>query len=205
LNNAKPLGSRRVNRSVHKSRENSPPTTWFHAFSNIYEARGALGSGGGRRALYRCVIGNAAANPKEDETMKNLTKNMMIAAAALAVAAGVAQAQTIKAEVPFSFRVAGTAMPAGEYRVESKSGVGGPIFWVVNADAHRSIVTIAYLHNYVPSSGDPKLTFECSGANCALVQMSSGQGATYGFTHPSLGRDEPTRVAVIRAVMVKTR
>jgi hypothetical protein len=137
--------------------------------------------------------------------MKNLTKNMMIAAAALVLAAGVAQAQIIKAEVPFSFRVGGTVMPAGEYRVESKSSGGGHVFWVVNADTHRSIATMAYVHNYVPASGDPKLIFECSGANCALVQMASGQGATYGFSHPSLGRDEPTRVAVIRAVMVQTR
>ena len=137
--------------------------------------------------------------------MKNLTTNMMIAAAALVVAAGVAQAQTIKAEIPFSFRVAGTVMPAGEYRVESKSRVGAPIFWLVNADAHRSIVTMAYLHDYVPSTGEPKLTFECSGANCALVRMSSGQGETYGFSHPSLGAEEPARVAVIRAVLVKTR
>jgi hypothetical protein len=60
--------------------------------------------------------------------MKNLTKNMMIAAAALVVAAGAAQAQTIKAEVPFSFRVAGTVLPAGEYRVVTQSRGGLPIF-----------------------------------------------------------------------------
>ena len=35
--------------------------------------------------------------------MTNFTKNMTIAAAALVVAAGVAGAQTIKAEVPFGF------------------------------------------------------------------------------------------------------
>jgi hypothetical protein len=138
--------------------------------------------------------------------MKNVTKNMMIAAAALVVAAGVAQAQTIKAEVPFSFRVGATVLPAGEYRVESRSHMGAPIFWVVNADSHRSIVTMAYLHDSVRSNGDdPKLTFECSGVNCSLVRMSSGQGQTYGFSHPSLGSEEPTRVAVIRAVLVKTR
>jgi hypothetical protein len=137
--------------------------------------------------------------------MKNLTKNMMIAAAALVVAAGAAQAQIIKAEVPFSFRVAGTVMPAGEYRVESGSRVGVPTFWLVNKDTHRSIVTMAYLHNSGQASSDPKLIFECLGAQCALVKISSGQGETYGFSHPGLGRDEPTRAAVIRAVLVKTR
>jgi hypothetical protein len=137
--------------------------------------------------------------------MKNLTKNMTIAAAALVVAAGAAQAQIIKVEVPFSFRVAGTVLPAGEYRVESRSRVGTPAFWLVNTDTHSSIVSMAFLDNAGKPGGDPKLTFECSGANCALVRLSSDQGETYGFGHPSLGRDEPTRVAVIRAVLVKTR
>ena len=58
--------------------------------------------------------------------MKNLTKNMTIAAAALMVAAGVAGAQTIQAEVPFGFRAAGTVMPAGSYRV-SKNQLGARI------------------------------------------------------------------------------
>jgi hypothetical protein len=130
---------------------------------------------------------------------------MMIAAAALVVAAGAAQAQTIKAEVPFSFRVAGTVMPAGEYRVEARSHGGAPIFWLGNPDAHRSIVTMAYPRESVKPGGDPKLTFECSGANCALIQVSSGQGEAYRFSHPSLGGEEPTRVAVIRAVLVNAR
>jgi hypothetical protein len=130
---------------------------------------------------------------------------MIIAAATLVVAAGAAQAQTIKAEIPFSFRVAGTVLPAGEYRVESKSRVGVPIFWLANPDAHRSIVTMAYLHDSVPSTSDPKLTFECYGANCVLVRMSSAQGETYGFSLPSPGAEEPARVAVIRAVLVKNR
>ena len=66
-------------------------------------------------------------------------------------------------------------------------------------------MTMAYLDNSGKPGGDAKLTFECSGAQCALVKMSSDEGRTYGFSHPSLGRDEPTRVAVIRAVLVKTR
>jgi hypothetical protein len=138
--------------------------------------------------------------------MKNLTKNMTIAAAALLVAVGAVQAQTIQAEVPFSFRVAGTVLPAGEYRVETTPSHGGaPIFWLVNADAQRSVVTMTYPAISGKLDGDPKLTFECSGARCSLVQLSSGQGKTYRFSHPSLGREESTRVAVIRAVLVKAR
>jgi hypothetical protein len=137
--------------------------------------------------------------------MKNLTKNMMIAAAALVVAAGVAQAQTIKVEVPFSFRAAGTVMPAGKYWV-GRSAVGVPIFQLINMDTHRSILAVPYeTSDQKPGSPEASLTFECSGAHCALVKLANGTGKAYGFQHPSPGRDEDTRVAVIRAVVVKGR
>ena len=66
-------------------------------------------------------------------------------------------------------------------------------------------MTMAYVRNSGPAGDDPKLTFECAGAHCTLVQMSSGQGDTYGFSHPSLGKEDATRVAVIRAVLVRPR
>ena len=139
--------------------------------------------------------------------MKNLTKNMMIAAAALVVAAGVAQAQTIKAEVPFSFRAAGTVLPAGEYWVNQSRSIGGiPIFQLTNMDTHRSILAVSNAgSNWKPGSSEASLTFECGGAHCALVQLAPGTGQAYGFQRPKVGRDEDSRVAVIRAVLVKGR
>jgi hypothetical protein len=137
--------------------------------------------------------------------MKNLTKNTMIAAAALVVAAGMAQAQTIKAEVPFSFRASGTVMPAGEYCI-SRSAVGSRIFQLTNIDSHRSILAVPYATNdQKPGSPEASLTFECGGAHCALVQVANGSGQAYALESPKLGRDEETRVAVIRAVVVKGR
>jgi hypothetical protein len=139
--------------------------------------------------------------------MKNLTKNMTIAAAALVVAAGVAQAQTIKVEVPFSFRAAGTVMPAGEYRVTTTSKTSGiPVFQLSNAAAHRSILAIPFVaSNRKPGSPEASMTFACGGAHCALVQVANGAGQAYRFQSPNFGRDEATRVAVIRAVLVKGR
>jgi hypothetical protein len=138
--------------------------------------------------------------------MKNLTKNMMIAAAALVVAAGVAQAQTIKAEVPFSFRASGTVMPAGEYWVSPNSSNGSRIFQLTNMDTRRSILAISYAAtDQKPGSPAASLTFECNGAHCALIQVAPGTGTAYGFLRPSLGKNEDTRVAVIRAVLVKGR
>jgi hypothetical protein len=139
--------------------------------------------------------------------MKNLTKNMIFAAAALVVAAGVAQAQAIKAEVPFSFRAAGAVMPAGEYWVNPTSSMSGtPIFKVTNAETGRSILAVPYITDSWASAGPgASLTFQCSGAHCALVKLANGTGRTYQFHSPSLGKDEDTRVSVIRAVLVKGR
>jgi|SRR5207302_8379903 len=134
--------------------------------------------------------------------MKNLTMNMTIAAAALMVAAGAAQAQQLKAEVPFSFRAQGTVMPAGEYRVERIGlGSGSITFRVANLDAKRAILAAPYVSNNAPA-GDPKLTFECSGDHCWLAKMDAGDGQAYQFS-TKIAKGEDTRVAVIRAVLVK--
>ena len=138
--------------------------------------------------------------------MKNLTKNMTIATAALVVAAGVAQAQTIKVEVPFSFRAAGTVMPAGAYWVNTRALNGGiRVVQLSDADMRHSIVAVPYQADD-PKPGSPaaSLTFECGGAHCALVQLAVGNGKAYRFHSPKLGRGEDSRVAVIR-VMVNGR
>ncbi|HMC60105.1 MAG TPA: hypothetical protein VKJ01_13005 [Candidatus Solibacter sp.] len=138
--------------------------------------------------------------------MKTLTKNMTIAAAALMVAAGVAGAQTLKAEIPFGFRAAGTVMTAGSYRLDGNSPTGGiVVFKLINEDTHRSVNAMPYLNKIQRAGGVPTLTFECSGADCALVQVATGDGRTFGLPKPSRGKDENTRVAVIRAVLANAR
>jgi hypothetical protein len=139
--------------------------------------------------------------------MKNLTTKMTIAAAALMVAAGVAGAQTIKAEVPFGFRVTGTVMPAGSYWVNTDNSQGGvAVVKLTNADTHRSVLTMPYPpNNQKRGEAIASLTFECSGANCALVRVAPGSGQSYGIQKPKLGKDEDTRLAVIRAVVVNAR
>jgi hypothetical protein len=143
----------------------------------------------------------------EDKTMTNLTKSMTIAAAALMVAAGVAGAQSIKAEVPFGFRVVDTVMPAGTYRV-NKSGTttGLAVFKLTQEDTHRSVLTIPYGHDKQQSGETAvSLTFECSGANCALVRVAPGAGENYQIWKPKTEKDGGTHLAVIRAVVVNAR
>jgi len=134
--------------------------------------------------------------------MKNLT-NLIFAAAALVVTAGMAMAQGIKAEVPFAFRAGGKLMPAGEYRVQETNRSGGaPILNLVNVEARSSVYTLPFRSNSVAADA-PKLVFECSGSACALTKLTDAHGLSYGFSHPNWGKGEDTRVAVIRAVLVK--
>ena len=53
--------------------------------------------------------------------MKRLTMNSMLAAAALVLAAGSAPAQTLKADVPFTFQAAGVVMTPGTYEIRNGS------------------------------------------------------------------------------------
>ena len=139
--------------------------------------------------------------------MKNFTTSMMIAAAALVVAAGVAGAQTIQAEIPFGFRAAGAAMPAGSYTVSSSHLPGGSLaIRLANADGRHSVITMPYAHNSLKRGSVPvSLTFECSGTDCALVQMAPGTGEAYKFWTPKTEKEGSSRLAVIRAVMVNAR
>jgi len=133
--------------------------------------------------------------------MTNFTKNMMIAAAAMLSAVGMAQAQTITAEVPFGFRAAGTVMPAGSYRWQEIASGSVAVFKLTNEDSGHAILTIPMARNSVKLGTAPSLTFQCSGHDCSLLRVTPGDGAAYEIKTPGLGKD--SRLAVIRAVLAR--
>jgi hypothetical protein len=141
----------------------------------------------------------------EDKTMTNFTKNIMIAAAALTIAAGVAGAQTIRAEIPFGFRAAGVMLPAGSYLVKGSYQSGATlVFKVTNEDTNRTVFTMPYSSDIEKSSA-VSLTFECTGTDCTLIQAAPGTGQTYSFPKPRKEKNGETSLAVIRAVVVNAR
>jgi hypothetical protein len=117
--------------------------------------------------------------------MKTLTTNLMIAAAALAVAAGTASAQTIKADVPFAFQSGRTAMPAGTYTVSMDSARGIVNIHSGDGAAHVALLTTSRIGEGKDS--DPKLVFSCVAGSCTLSQAWSGQqGVNYSFATPKV-------------------
>src|SRR5882757_6828449 len=71
---------------------------------------------------------------RETKTMKLNTLTLTFAAVAMMTAAGTASAQRLKAEIPFSFRAAGTRMHPGAYSVKMSSAGSGTIVRIENED-----------------------------------------------------------------------
>lgn len=133
--------------------------------------------------------------------MKNAITHWMIAAAALAIAAGSASAQTFKAEIPFSFRAAEKTMQPGSYRISVSKRGDMASFVLFNADTRTSAILAAGAISSVQkewrAGAQPVFAFECAASTCRLRQMWDGSGGfAYLFPrgHASAGE---VRVAVI--------
>jgi hypothetical protein len=131
--------------------------------------------------------------------MKSLTKNMMLAIAALAVVAGTVSAQTMKAEIPFAFLAGKQIMQPGEYLVRMLPNVSSTsAFTLANLDAHKTVIMVPS-NRSIPSKdsvGATKLRFECGDGPCTLVRVSTGDGNAYDF-HSKRADDGDMRVAEI--------
>jgi hypothetical protein len=175
-------------------------------FSLIYESWRRFGAA--RSAVARQMPSIHAyrerdqASPTEGATMTNFTTTMMIAAATLVVAAGSASAQVLNAEIPFTFRAGGVVMEAGRYEVSADQKNGQPMYRLWSAKEHRSILLLAGASRDPQkswlASGNPVLSFQCGTSHCALSGIWTGQSMpAYTFPRPKLGRDEPTRTALV--------
>ena len=136
--------------------------------------------------------------------MKNFTTRMTIAAAALVAAAGMASAQTMKAEIPFAFQVSGVVLAPGGYEVSLQyTPSGSHLLQFRNSDSRRSVLAMAVgaedPHKDWTAAGGPKLSFVCGASQCSLAETWNAQPGepAYRFSTPKLGKDEPRRVAVV--------
>src|SRR5713226_8291565 len=95
------------------------------------------------------------------------TKSLVLAAALAAVAVG-ASAQSMKAEIPFTFRAGGAVLAAGSYRVHVGSPSNNYVIRLENSDTNKSILIVSQYRRDVgkAAGSDPKLWFGCAGSNC---------------------------------------
>ncbi len=141
--------------------------------------------------------------------MKNLTTNLLIAAAAFVAVAGTASAQTMEAKIPFAFRASGKVLPAGTYRVSLKSTATGLRQLIVStASGKNEVLTYAAPSGQASAawanSGMAVLSFQCGVSRCALMDAwMGGSDQVYQISVPKLGRDEPIHTAEIVLHTVK--
>jgi hypothetical protein len=150
-------------------------------------------------------IGSAVANPKEGKTMKKLTTKVMIATAALMVAAGVASAQTMTAQISFEFRAGSQVMAPGTYQVDNlNTQTGIPIYRLLDVNSHRSIALLAQARVDPEkgwAAGNPKLLFACTSGSCVLAELWSGsESNAYTFHGPKTDTDQ---TAVLREIPLR--
>ena len=139
--------------------------------------------------------------------MKRLTTRWIIAAAAVAVAAGSASAQMLKADIPFTFQVGNATMAPGTYSVSVNGNSSLRYLVLRNVDTHASALA-QYSDGDVSrdwkARGTPMIRFACSGPRCSLLEMWAGFGGpALQFRGPKAAHDGETRIADIRMTSMK--
>ena len=130
--------------------------------------------------------------------MTNFTKNLLVAAAALAVAAGAASAQPLQADIPFAFEVNGNVLSAGTYRVDHISNLGHVYRFMGGQES--AIVLAASEHDAQKAwkaAGNGKLAFECGPNRCVLVELWDGTGRPATSFYRPKTVDMGTRIAIV--------
>jgi hypothetical protein len=128
--------------------------------------------------------------------MKRLAMNMTLAVAALAVAAGTVSAQTMKAEIPFAFRVGKQVMQPGEYRVTVKyTNSGSQLLYVATREGDHTVLLAPAYRKDAPkdwtAAGLPKLSFACGEGPCTINRVWTGDGDALNFSTPRGKNGEP--------------
>jgi hypothetical protein len=142
--------------------------------------------------------------------MKNMTTRMIIAAATLLAAAGVASAQEMEAKIPFAFRAGGKLLAAGTYHVRmDRSPSGGSLFLISGQAAGERVLTVGHGGEDIKAAwtttGNPVLSFQCGVNRCVLSQVWMGADSqVYRISNPKFGKGEPQREAEVVLHPIKT-
>jgi len=135
--------------------------------------------------------------------MKSMTTKLMITAAALAIATGVASAQQYRADIPFAFRAGGKTMAPGSYTIQVRDSATYLVF-LHNYEAKQGAVLLPSARGdgrNGPAEGNPTLTFLCASSRCSLAHLWTGPASPdLTFNQPRTGKGEQISAAEIRLV-----
>ena len=126
--------------------------------------------------------------------MKTIT-NRLFVFAATAVFFGTTFGQTtafgqttMRADVPFAFRISGGGVDAGNYLIQLENGGTGKLVTVYNRGSHHAALAVTFQLAAKPGEAiRPRLVFRCGDAGCALSEVwttDGGYGVTQGKPRP---------------------
>ena len=131
--------------------------------------------------------------------MKHWITSILLGSALLLVT-NAASAQTLKANVPFDFRIPGGTLKAGEYTVSQTASAGTITYKVYSAEQKRGgLVVTSGQSAGMLKADQAKLVFACQGEECHLAEIwAPGNGAArtvaaMRFRHG----DEHVRLAMV--------
>ena len=126
--------------------------------------------------------------------MKTTITRFVLAAAIAAAAAGAAEAQNMKANIPFTFRAGAAVLPAGDYRIDAMNANRVVVFYSDTTRKGAMVLPTGTTNpsKYWDSDSDPVLVFECTGSGrCSLTTLWYGGGApAIAIPHRAATRDE---------------
>src|SRR4051812_259139 len=106
--------------------------------------------------------------------MRFLTVSSIVIAAGTA---GItAHAESLRAEVPFEFKVGTKTMPAGEYKVTRLKSASATASYKVSGGGKSAIRQATSIRS--DESQPPRMTFNCGPQGCALIQLRNGTDVT---------------------------
>jgi hypothetical protein len=140
--------------------------------------------------------------------MKASTSRLIIAAAALAAAADSVYAQSLKAEIPFTFHTSNATLAPGAYVISVNYSAGRQYLILRNADTGNAVMLSQYVDAVASKAMEwdntAKLTFECTKRACVLRELWKGGGSGgFQFLGPRLPRNADTHIAIVGLTTLK--
>jgi hypothetical protein len=132
----------------------------------------------------------------------------MLAAAAMMVASTVASAQSMRVEIPFTFRANGAVMPPGSYQVTSS--IGEARFQLQNIQARKGIALVSAVSEDAPKqwvdARKPTLQFACGEGICSLKRIWTATGTpAHVFPIPAYKEYARSGLAMVQVVGTATK
>ncbi len=124
----------------------------------------------------------------------NWIRTLILSAAALTMGSAAYGQSRPVADIPFSFRVNGTELPAGKYSIDRLDSNARMVVRLTDGNMNKVAMASTEVHG---EEGNPRLIFSCREGNvCTLVQAWDTRGNGLLFTAKPTSA-EKERLAVI--------